>query len=232
MKINEFSFRVLGEDEGIMDWGGSWFLWNPDGTKIAYTSNRRCLTDFDLWIVDVATKMHKMIKMTGGDSVERLLCWTEDNSLIFTTKDGKVKKFQLGSLTGKELTTTNDRMVWDSSTIAHVPQGFLVTQDDKNDVEIFDLVNSKVYRLPYLPPLKNGEFLGLTGDGQFVRWNGDDIVFTSFLSPEKKTNQVRIPSFDEPVTPYLLGDNRGSYVLGFAKPDQRMSVWLYKPAGT
>jgi dipeptidyl aminopeptidase/acylaminoacyl peptidase len=65
--------------EHFHEFGG----WSPDGKRIAFSSNRRYLGYFDLYVLDMETKKEKVIYEYDGKCAP--ICWTKDGKAIIVS---------------------------------------------------------------------------------------------------------------------------------------------------
>ncbi|WKA51946.1 S9 family peptidase [Planococcus liqunii] len=63
--------------------------WSPDETKIAFSSNRRHPGYFDVYVLDVASKVEQVVFQVDGNCTP--ICWTEDGrSLVLNMPDTNI----------------------------------------------------------------------------------------------------------------------------------------------
>lgn len=160
--------ELVVSDEHFHQFGG----WSPDGTKIAFSSNRRHPGYFDVYVLDVKTKKEKKAYQVDGNCTS--LCWTKDGrNLILSTPETNIDQ----SLHVLNLETQETYRLGAEQTLARY-QSLDLTKDGKGGFLLSDVGQDTlgVFEFTFAAPSKLQNVLTVEG------WDIEEVK----LSPDEE----------------------------------------------
>lgn len=133
--------------------------WSPDGTRIAFSSNRRHPGFFDVLVLDLATKTEKVVLEVDGNCTP--ICWTKDGKkLIISMPETNIDQ----SLYVLDLNTKNSYRIGNETTSARYQSleltsngkgGFVLSDAGRNTLAINQFLFEDPFRLQELFTVEN-----------------------------------------------------------------------------
>ena len=146
--------------------------WSPDGTKIAFVSDRNDAA-YQIYVMDADGK--NQIRLTDGPDAKREPDWSPDGGKIaFTVQDG-IKHIEVMDADGQNRVRYEDRTMQPSWSPDGQQIAFVSLKDEGNEIYVMDADGQGLERVTHdLVPKKNPSF---SPDGGRIAYWGEEEGF-------------------------------------------------------
>jgi len=219
--------NLTSSPESIHSFGG----WSPDGTRIAFSSNRRDPRYFDIYVMDVRTRETKMVFKQNGTN--HVACWTYDgNGLVIRRSNTNLDQdlFHLDLNTGECKHLTPHAQETSFRSIASIPgrkKFYLVTnwRREFSGIATLDLDGKIEY---IVTPQWDVEDIVLSTDGKYLAYTVNKTGYSELHVMDTGTGrEIEVPPMPKGVIVALTWDNSGrKLAFTFTGSCYNPDVWM------
>ena len=222
------TIQLTDKPKVIHSFGG----WLKDGYSIAYSSNERDETYFDIYVMDIRTKQAKMVYQK--DALLETYGFSPDNQHLIvkeniTNLNANLYLIDVGTSTATLLTPHKGDAVYDYISWTPDSKGFYLCSDQNRDFVNLAFYDMKAKKLKFIESHKRDiEELTISKDGRYLAYVENADGYGILRIKNLETEEVITPPVTKGIVTNLEFSKDGSQIaITFLSPTQNADVWLY-----
>ncbi|MGH8004104.1 MAG: S9 family peptidase, partial [Limisphaerales bacterium] len=211
----------------------SFGAWSPDGRKIAYASNERNETYFDIYIMDLASKEKKLVYQKDGNFA--VVEWSPDGkSLIIeetvTNTDANLYLFDIATGGATLLTPHEGDAVYNNVRLTPDSKTIYLSSDQDRDFENLSKIELPSGKLAYLENEKRDiSAMVLSDNGRYMAYTANvDGYGDLFVKDMQSGKMVSLPKMPRGVVGGISFTKNGDKLaFSFTSSSRNNNIWLF-----